>query len=66
MHVVRDVHDNANGGFQEPIKLFMPSKWACILKYYESELQAHGKCSIQQLALQASFGYWSAWKAIYY
>ena len=57
---------NAYGGFYEIGKRFTCAVWTSIANDYEKELQAHGSCTVRQLAARSRVSVNSARKAMDY
>ena len=55
---------NTNGGWYECGKSFSQAKWITTLKQYETLLKVNGKCSVRQLAKEASISKYSANRVI--
>ena len=55
---------NKCGGFYETGRSFTRARWISITEMYERQLQAHGSCSIRELAMIAGISRHSASKAI--
>ena len=55
---------NSNGGWYECGKSYSQAKWISTLHQYEVLLNRYGKCSIRQLAKEASISVYSAHRAV--
>ena len=55
---------NSNGGWYECGKSYSQAKWVSTLHKYEVLLNRYGKCSIRQLAKEASISVHSAHRVV--